>query len=58
MTKQKEIISKSFWALVIAYVLWGINTPVIKLGLRTVPLPLYLSVTIMGAAFLIATICS
>lgn len=53
MQKQK-VATSSFWALVIAYILWGINTPVIKLGLRTVPLPLYLSVTIMGAALLIA----
>jgi len=40
-------------ALVIAQILWGINTPVIKLGLKTVPLAVYHSTTILGAALLI-----
>jgi drug/metabolite transporter (DMT)-like permease len=53
-TKSQRIVISSFFALVFAQILWGINTPVIKLGLRTVPLPLYLSVTILGAALLVA----
>jgi len=49
MCKQR-VITSSFWALVIAYICWGINTPVIKLGLRTVPLAIFLAITILGAA--------
>jgi drug/metabolite transporter (DMT)-like permease len=51
---KQKIKSYSFLALVFAQILWGINTPIIKLGLKTVPLGLYLSATILGAAFLIA----
>lgn len=54
MVKQnKKSLASSFIALTVAYILWGINTPVIKLGLRTVPLAIFLSVTILSAAFLI-----
>lgn len=52
--KKQKITISSFFALIFAEILWGVNTPVIKLGLETVPLPLYLSVTILGAAILVA----
>ena len=55
-TKKQKLAVSSFIALVIAQILWGINTPVIKLGLETVPLALFLSVTILGAALLILLI--
>jgi drug/metabolite transporter (DMT)-like permease len=53
-----KIKATPFLALVFAQILWGINTPIIKLGLRTVPLPLYLSATILGAAILIAPLAA
>lgn len=53
MKKQTQSYILPILALVIAQVLWGINTPVIKLGLKSVPLAVYHSVTIMGAALLI-----
>jgi drug/metabolite transporter (DMT)-like permease len=55
MPKSKKIKYPvaTFLALMLAEVLWGINTPVIKLGLRSVPLPVYLSVTLLGAAILL-----
>ncbi len=52
MTKQKYYLP--IFALVLAEIFWGINTPVIKLGLKTVPLPVYHAITILGAALLIA----
>ncbi|HYH36067.1 MAG TPA: EamA family transporter, partial [Candidatus Saccharimonadales bacterium] len=51
-TKKKKLTS-AFLALSLAEILWGINVPVIKLGLETVPLPVFLSVTILGAGLLI-----
>jgi drug/metabolite transporter (DMT)-like permease len=51
-TKKQKVVVSSFLALIFAEILWGVNTPVIKLGLETVPLPLYLSITILGAALL------
>ncbi len=51
--KKRKIVLSAFVALILAEVLWGINKPVIKLGLETVPLPLYLSVTILGTSLLI-----
>lgn len=53
-TKRQKTATASLLALVFAEILWGVNKPVIKLGLKTVPLPLYLSVTILGAALLVA----
>ncbi len=53
MLKRKQKYLFPILALVVAEILWGINTPVIKLGLQTVPLPIYLSVGLMGAALLI-----
>jgi drug/metabolite transporter (DMT)-like permease len=52
-TKKKNLIS-AFLALSIAEILWGVNVPVIKLGLRAMPLPVFLSVTILGAGLLTA----
>ncbi len=57
-TKKHKIVTASFLAIILAEILWGINTPVIKLGLQTVPLPLYLSVTILGAALLMAPLAA
>lgn len=51
--KKSEYATITLLALIFAEVLWGINTPVIKLGLKSVPLPLFLSITILGAALLI-----
>lgn len=50
MVKQKHMLP--ILALISAEVLWGINTPNIKIGLRTVPLALYLAVALWGAALL------
>lgn len=50
-TKNKKL-SSAFFALSLAEILWGVNVPVIKLGLKTVPLPVFLSVTILGAGLL------
>lgn len=52
-TKKKKLAS-AFLALSIAEILWGINVPIIKLGLENVPLPVFLSVTILGAGLLIS----
>lgn len=51
MTKKRKFTS-AFLALAIAQILWGVNVPVIKLGLRTVPLPVFLAVTILAAGLL------
>lgn len=52
---KKQTLKKiSLIALILAQIFWGINTPIIKLGLQSVPLSLFLSVTILGAALLIA----
>lgn len=52
-TKKKKLTS-AFLALSLAEILWGINVPVIKLGLKAIPLPVFLSVTILGAGILTA----
>jgi O-acetylserine/cysteine efflux transporter len=54
MLKTKKKLTSAFLALSIAEILWGINVPVIKLGLENVPLPVFLSVTILSAGLLIA----
>ena len=51
--KKKKTIFNTIIALILAELFWGINKPIIKIGLRTVPLPLYLSITILGTALLI-----
>src|SRR4051812_27873927 len=53
-TKKQKTAIGAFLALIFAQILWGVNVPVIKLGLQTVPLPLFLSITILGAALLVA----
>ncbi len=50
MKKQKYWLPIA--ALILAQIFWGVNTPVIKLGLETVPLPLYLSITLIGGSIL------
>jgi len=52
-TKKKKLAS-AVLALSIAEILWGVNVPVIKLGLQTVPVPVFLSVTILCAGLLTA----
>lgn len=52
MPKKRKTLKSAFLALSVAQILWGVNVPVIKLGLRTVPLPVFLSVTIMAAGLL------
>lgn len=50
----KQKLTAAFLALSLAEILWGINVPVIKLGLKTVNLPVFLSVTVLGAGLLVA----
>jgi drug/metabolite transporter (DMT)-like permease len=52
-SKKQTYAIATFLALVSAETLWGVNTSFIKLGLRTVPLLFFLSVTILGAAVLL-----
>lgn len=49
---EKQKLTAAFFALSFAEILWGINVPVVKLGLRNIPLPVFLSVTILGAGLL------
>lgn len=55
MTKNKKLTS-AFLALSLAQILWGVNVPVIKLGLRTIPVPVFLAVTILAAGLLTAAL--
>ncbi len=41
-------------ALVTAYVLWGINTPFIKIGVQNIPVSVFITIKMFGAALLIA----
>jgi drug/metabolite transporter (DMT)-like permease len=41
-------------ALLAAEAIWGVNISFIKLGLRTVPVPFFLSITLIGASVLIS----
>lgn len=52
MTKTKKFFLPVA-ALILAYVLWGINAPIIKYGIQTIPIPIYHSVVILGAALII-----
>lgn len=54
MKTKKQKLTAAFFALAFAQILWGVNLPVIKLGLQTISLPVYLSVTIIGAGLLTA----
>jgi drug/metabolite transporter (DMT)-like permease len=53
--KQKYVFS-TLLSLIAAESLWGFNNAFIKLGLRTIPLPFYLAVTLLGAALLLVPI--
>lgn len=53
MFKLKNKYLLPIFALISAQILWGINMPAIKLGTETVPMAVYHSVTILGAALLI-----
>lgn len=37
----------------LAYILWGINAPILKYGIQTIPIPIYHSIVIVGAALII-----
>lgn len=55
MTKTKKPrLAAAFFALALAEILWGVNVPVIKLGLKTISVPVFLSVTILAAGLLVA----
>lgn len=45
MSKQKTLLPVI--ALIVANVLWGINVPVIKLGVRSIPIPIFIAVRFM-----------
>lgn len=49
---KKQKLTAAFFALAFAEILWGVNLPVVKLGLRNINLPVFLSVTILGAGLL------
>lgn len=50
---RKNKTPRAAFALILAYVLWGVNTPLIKLGLETIPIPLFMTIKILGAALII-----
>jgi drug/metabolite transporter (DMT)-like permease len=52
-SKTKNIALSAFIALIVAEILWGVNKPIIKLGLETIPVPIFLAVTVLGTALLI-----
>lgn len=52
MTKNKKFLLPVI-ALILAYILWGINAPIIKYGIQTIPIPIYHSIVILGAALII-----
>lgn len=53
MTKTKrQRLTLAFFALAFAEILWGVNVPVVKLGLQHIALPVFLSVTILAAGLL------
>lgn len=51
---KKQKLATAFFALSIAEILWGVNVPVIKLGLQTIPVPVFLSITILISGLLVA----
>lgn len=51
-TKKQKLIA-AFFALSFAEILWGINVPVIKLGLQTINVPVFLSITLVISGLLI-----
>jgi drug/metabolite transporter (DMT)-like permease len=51
MAKQKTILP--IVALVTAYVLWGFNVPVIKVGIATIPLVVFMVTRFLAASFIL-----
>ncbi|MFI5271025.1 MAG: DMT family transporter [Candidatus Saccharimonadales bacterium] len=51
MAKQKYLFP--ILALIVANMLWGIATPLIKIGLETIPVPLFISIRFFLAALLL-----
>lgn len=49
---KRQKLTFAFLALALAEILWGVNVPVIKLGLQSIILPVFLSITILGAGLL------
>lgn len=53
MNKKQKLLLPII-ALILAQLMWGANTAAIKIGLTTIPIPLYLSITLLGAAAVVA----
>ncbi|HEX5456496.1 MAG TPA: DMT family transporter [Candidatus Saccharimonadales bacterium] len=51
---KKQKLTAAFFALSLAEILWGVNVPVIKLGIQTISIPLFLSITIFISGLLVA----
>ncbi len=51
--KQKTTLTTTI-ALIIAYSLWGINTPLIKIGVEDIPISIFITIKMLGAAVVIA----
>src|SRR4051812_14377515 len=52
-TKKSKYPASAFIALLTAETLWGISTPLTKLGLESIPIPLFLSIIVLGPALLL-----
>jgi len=51
MAKQKRLLP--ILALILANILWGINIPLIKLGLRTIPVTIFIAVKFLAASLIL-----
>ncbi len=51
MSKQKTILPIA--ALICAYVLWGLNVPVIKVGIATIPVVVFMATRFLAASFIL-----
>lgn len=51
MTKQKYLLP--ILALILANILWGLSTPLIKIGLESIPVPIFIAIRFFLAAMLI-----
>ena len=51
MTKQKNLLPIT--ALVSASILWGVNVPLVKLGLRSIPLTIFITVKFLAASLIL-----
>lgn len=51
MAKQRKILP--ILALTTASVLWGVNVPLVKLGLQTIPVPILISVKFLAASLIL-----